>query len=412
MAAGQYLGPLHGIPIALKDLIDVSGLPTTGGSLLYRENVPTRDATVARRLWEAGAVLLGKTHMVEFAFGGTGINHHYGTPWNPWDAETQRLPGGSSSGSGVAVAADLAPAALGSDTGGSVRIPASFCGLVGLKPTFGRLSNAGVLPLDSSLDSVGPMTRCVGDAALLYQALVGPDPRDPDTWNQPLDGLFDVAGDVDGMRVRIPREYFWEGIESEVEGAVKACVQVFAGLGVDVDEISLEELDKLSELKPGRMTAVETYLHFGEHLENNLEAFDPIVSSRMVDGRAMSAVEYLELQIMRAELRRSAQQRLVGIDALLAPTTAITAPSLHETDTAENYGPINLLGLRNTSVVNQLGLCAVSLPCGLTQNGLPVGLQLIGLPHTEGRLLRLAQAFEEATQWHSQHPELDAFAEG
>ena len=407
---GHYIGPLHGIPLAVKDLVDVSGLPTTGGSLLFRDKVAARDATCARRLWEAGAVLLGKTGLVEFAFGGTGVNHHYGTPWNPWDAGVHRLPGGSSSGSGVAVAADLAAAAIGSDTGGSVRIPASFCGIVGLKPTFGRLSNSGVLPLDSALDSVGPMARCVRDAALLYRVLAGPDPADPDTWDQPVDAVFDeLEGDVGGMRVCLPREYFWEEVDPEVEAAVRACVQVLADQGVDVDEVSVEELEELAELQPWRMTSVETYLRLREYIEEDPGAFDPVVAGRILAGKEMTACEYVHMQRRRQELRRSALRRLDGIDALLAPTTAIPAPTLEETDTDENYGPVNLMALRNTLPVNQLGLCAVSLPCGLTRGGLPVGLQLIGKPYGEGRLLRLARAFEDATEWHLLHPEVDLF---
>ena len=185
ITAGAYLGPLHGIPIAFKDLIDVAGLPTTGGSILRRNTLANANATVARRLFSAGAVLLGKTHMVEFAFGGTGVNHHYGTPVNPWDPQTQRLPGGSSSGSGVAVASGLAAAALGSDTGGSVRIPSSFCGLVGLKPTFGLLPSTGVLPLDPTLDSIGPLCHTAEDCALLHQIMAGPDPAAPRPWTNP-----------------------------------------------------------------------------------------------------------------------------------------------------------------------------------------------------------------------------------
>ena len=412
IAGGHYVGPLHGIPLAIKDLVDIAGLPTTGGSLLFRENIPSQDATIVQRLWKAGTILLGKTHMVEFAFGGTGVNHHYGTPWNPWDTDVHRLPGGSSSGSGVAVAADLAPAALGSDTGGSVRIPASLCGLVGLKPTFGRVSNAGVLPLDSSLDSIGPMTRCVRDAVLLYTALAGPDPADTHTWNQPIDYAQDeIENDVSGMRICLPREYFWDDADPEVETAVRGCVQVFSDQGVEVDEISVEEFEKLAELKPGRMTSVEAYLNFKKFLENNLETFDPIVCSRMMGGKELSATEYLHMNRSREELRTSVLYRLDGIDALLTPTTAITAPTLEETDTSDTYDAVNMMLLRNTLAVNQLGLCAISLPCGLTQSGMPIGLQLIAKPYQEGRILRLARAFEDATNWNNPCPNVELFKE-
>ena len=409
IAGGNYLGPLHGIPLALKDLIDVAGLPTTGGSQLFRHNVPTRDAAVTRGLAGAGAVLLGKTHMVELAFGGVGTNAHHGTPWNPWDTQVQRLPGGSSSGSGVAVAADLCVAALGSDTGGSVRIPSSFCGLVGLKPTFGRISNRGVLPLDSHLDSIGPLCRCVWDAALIFQTLAGPDPDDADTWAQPVcDALDDLEEEVTGMRIALPREYFWDDVDAEVEAAVRASVQVFADLGVHVDEVAVETLADLGEVRSrGTLTAVETFVNYREHLEGDPELFDPRVARRMLAGGEMSAADYFELQRDFEDLRRDIAPALDGIDALLTPTTPFAALPLSEVESDDEYWRINNLCLRNTSAANLLGLCALSLPCGMTRSGLPIGLQLIGKPFAEARVLRLAHAYEQGTEWHELCPPLD-----
>ena len=377
-------------------------MPTTGGSKLLRDHRPTRDATVARRLAGAGAVVLGKTHMVEFAFGGVGLNHHHGTPWNPWDAQVHRIPGGSSSGSAVAVAADLCAAALGSDTGGSVRIPASFCGLAGLKPTFGRVSNAGVLPLDSRLDSIGPLARCVEDAALIYQALVGPDPADPDTWNQPIDDVLEALDEeVTGLRIALPREYFWSEVDPEVEAAVKASVQVFADLGVYVDEISIEALADLKELRArGTLTAVEACLNYRDYLEKDPGAFDPIVATRMLAARDLPAVEYLELMQAYEGLRAAILPALEGVDALLTPTTPFAALPVAEADDERAYPRVNDLCLRNTSAANLLGLCAVSVPCGMTRAELPIGLQLIGRPFSESVILRLAHAFEQATDWH------------
>ncbi len=416
---GDWRGPLHGIPLALKDLFDVSGLPTTAGSLILREKIASRDATAARRLFEAGAILLGKTQMVEFAFGGAGINHHYGTPWNPWDLQQHRLPGGSSSGSGVAVAAGLASGALGTDTGGSVRIPASFSGLVGLKPTFGRVSNSGVIPLDSGLDSVGPMTRTVGDAALLYDVIRGPDGEDAATLDQPIEGPSDDPNlDLTGVRLCVPREYFWEDVDPETEAAVRATAQVFAELGAYVDEISLEPLDRLGEMRArsmeagltvGTLSSVETCLHFGAELDTRYQDFDPIVAARMVDGRNLSAVDYLILQRAWQQLRGEALEALEDVDVLLTPTTPFPAPTVAETD--DDTGPywaINGMCLRNTSAVSLLGLCGISLPCGFTHGNLPIGLQLIAGPWEEARLLRLAQAFESATQWHQRFPDLGA----
>jgi len=411
LASGGDLGPLHGIPVAFKDLINVAGLPTTGGSILLRENIPDKDATVALKMARGGAVLLGKTHMVEFAFGGVGINHHYGTPWNPWDAATQRIPGGSSSGSAVAVAAGLAPAALGSDTGGSVRIPSSFCGLVGLKPTFGRLSNQGCLPLDSTLDSVGPMVRTVRDAALIYQVLAGPDPAAPPTWGHPSENVLEnLEGDISGMRLALPREYFWDEVDEEVAAAVHASAQVFADLDAHVDDISLQELDDLQTLRArGSLVAVETYLNLKDDLENNLDKFDPIVAARMLDGKDFLAVDYLDIQNGYADLRRRIGASLHAVDALITPTTPIVAAPVEEVDQEDRYFPTNGLCLRNTMAANLLGLCAISLPCGFTRAGLPIGLQLIGRAFDEGRLLRLAHAYETTMAWGQRHPKMNAF---
>lgn len=403
IASGTYLGPLHGIPLAFKDLVDVAGLPTTGGSTLLRDNIAAADAEVARRLFAAGVVLLGKTHLVEFAFGGTGVNHHYGTPVNPWDPEIHRLPGGSSSGSGVAVAAGLAPAALGSDTGGSVRIPSSFCGLTGLKPTFGLLPNTGVLPLDPTLDSIGPLCRTAQDCALLFQAMAGPLPNGP-----VVDRL---AGEVAGLRLCLPREFFWDEVDAEVDAAVRDAARVFADLGVYVDEIALAVLDDLAEWRSGpSTTAVEAYLYHQHHLQAHLNQFDPIVSARILDGRDILAADFLKQLRVRDELRCKARMALENVDFLITPTTPFAAPVLDEIDRADVYFPINSLCLRNTIAVNILDLCAVSLPCGFTQDGLPIGLQLIGHPGDEARLLRLARAFEQATDYNLRTPALDGFA--
>ena len=410
LAAGDSLGPLHGIPVALKDLIDVAGMPTTGGSVAYRD-IPQRDAAVTRRIRQAGAIVLGKTHQVELAFSAVGTNSHYGTPWNPWDTVAHRIPGGSSSGSAVSVAADLAPVALGTDTGGSVRIPAATCGLVGLKPTFGRISRAGLMPLDSELDSVGPLTRTVADAAILYQALAGPDADDPTTRHQPLaDVVASLYDDVAGMRVCVPREYFWEDVDPEVEAAVRASAQVFAELGVHVDEIAIEELDDATALRArGSLTPVEAYLNFGPELEADGEAFDPAIRSRILPGKSMPAIDYVDIRRRRDHLRERFANSTRDIDALLTPTVPIVAAAVDEVAEPEIFAQTNLLMLRNTAVVNLLGLCALTLPCGFTLGGLPIGLQLITPAFGERQVLRLGRAYEQATEWHRQHPDLGAF---
>ncbi len=412
LAAGLDTGTLLGMPVAIKDLIDYAGLPTTGGSTLRRDFVPTESATVAKKMMGAGTCMLGKTGLVEFAFGGVGINHHYGTPWNPWDTDTQRIPGGSSSGSAVAVAAGLAPAALGSDTGGSVRIPASFCGLVGLKTTFGRISNKGIMPLDSSLDSVGPMTRSVRDAALIYQALAGPDPDDPNTWEQPVDeDIFaELHRGVKGLRLSIPREYFWDGVEPEVAAGVRAAADQLASLGANVEEGSLTELDDLIALRArGSIVAVEAYANLKEELENQLDQFDPIVSARMLDGAKFSAVDYFEIKRDLGALRLRMDRTMSSYDALIAPTTPLAAAPVEKVDQENAYFEVNGICLRNTMAGNLLGLCALSVPCGFTSAGLPIGLQLIGRAHTEGRLLRIGQAYEESTEWSKRTPDMAGF---
>jgi len=406
-AAGEKLGRLAGIPLALKDVLCVEGGRTTCGSRILEDFIAPYDATAVARLRQADAVFIGKTNMDEFAMGSSTENSHFGPTRNPRD--TERVPGGSSGGSAAAVAADETILALGSDTGGSVRIPSSFCGLVGLKPTYGRISNAGVLPLDRNLDSVGPLARTVEDAALAFQLLAGPDPADPQTWNQPpLQATDDLDEEIAGLRVCFPREFFWEEVDEEVEAAVRASAQTFADLHAHVDEISLEILDDLADLRAGvNLTAVETYLHYRDYLENYPDRFDPIVVPRMMAGKEIKAVDFLRQQIAWADLRRRALRALESVDFLITPTTPFAAPLVD--DAEANYAQVNNLCLRNTSAVNLLGLCAISLPCGLTREGLPIGLQLIGRPFDEARLLRLAYAYEQATGCTQQNPDMEAF---
>jgi len=407
MAKGEFKGPLHGIPFALKDLIDVKGLVTTGGSILRRTETAQTNAYIVDKLSEAGAVMIGKTHMVEFAFGGTGVNHHYGTPWNPWDTEVQRLPGGSSSGSAVAVAAGMSPISIGSDTGGSVRIPASFCGIVGLKPTFGTISNQGVLPLDPTLDTVGPLAHSVADCGLLYEIISGSNPLHS---NASILSAERFDEEVKGLRICFPREYFWTDLDEEVQAAVRSSAQIFSDLNLSVDEISLQCLEDLSAWRLGpSTTAVESYFFHREELELNLSKFDPIVSKRMLEGRNISAVDFLGQRSKLKDIRTAALKALESVDFLITPTTPFPALPLSEVDNDETYHKINGLCLRNTSAVNLLGLCAISLPCGLTKGGLPIGLQLIGKPHDEKRLLKLAYAYEQSLGPLNLHPKLSAF---
>ena len=409
IAGGNYLGPLHGIPFALKDLVNVAGLPTTNGSVLFKDHIANSDATVFKRLMQAGIVPIGKTHQVEFAFGGTGINHHYGTPWNPWDGKVQRIPGGSSSGSGVSVAADLVPAALGTDTGGSVRLPATFNGLVGLKPTYGRVSTVGIEPLNPELDSPGPIVRSVEDAALFLEAMAGPDPADPNTWHRPCDRFDDLEADLSGMRVCFPREYFWQDTDDEVEAAVRASARVFADLDVEVDEVSIPEVNEMASLF-GRcnISAIELYMRLREQFHRQPEIFDPAVGPRILAGKDVSAVDYLEIRTGYARLRQQVIETLANVDALITPTTPFPALPVADVD-SDRFPTLNRRCMQTTVPANLLGLCAITLPCGVTSDGLPMGLQLIGRPFEERRILLLAHAFEQAGAWHIQRPDLTAF---
>jgi len=406
--AGQDVGPLHGIPYAAKDLFDVKGLPTTAGSNLLQNNIATADAAVIRRLTQAGMILLGKTHTVQFAYGGVGINHHHGTPHNPWQA-VPHVPGGSSSGSGVAVAAGIVPMALGSDTGGSVRIPASLCGTVGLKTTVGQVSRAGVFPLSGSLDSVGPLTRSVEDAALVYQYLQGTDPQDLSTLGVlPQDVLTGLHDGVRGLRLAFAETVFWDQADAEVVQAVRACGDVFAKLGAHVDSIAFPEAAEAQALNPrGLVIAAEAYTVHQARLEAHFEDYDPIVGQRLIQGKQVSASEYLNTTHAWTQLRTRVVQTLRHVDALLVPTTMLPALPVAEVDASmAAYTARNLQYLRNTAIGNVLNLCGLSVPCGFTSQGLPIGLMIYGKPWHEDVVLRVGYAFEQATTWHRLTPDL------
>lgn len=404
LRARQDVGPLHGIPYAAKDVFDVKGLPTTAGSDLLQDNIAAADATVVRRLAQAGMILLGKTHTVQFAYGIAGINHHHGTPHNPWHP-TPHVPGGSSSGSGVAVAAGLAPMALGTDSGGSVRVPASLCGTVGLKTTVGQVSRAGVFPLSWSLDSVGPLTRSVEDAALVYQCLQGPDPLDPSTiGTAPQDVLTGLKDGVRGLRLAFPETGFWEQADPEVVQAVRACGDVFAALGAQVGSIAVPEA---AEVRGRGVLAAEAYTLHQARIDRHAERYDPPVAERILRGREVSAPEYLTTTRAWASLRASIQHTLRDVDALLVPTTIIPALPVDVVDASmEAYAERERQYLRNTFPGNMLKLCGLSVPCGVTTQGLPIGLLIYGKPCQEAMVLRVGYAFEQATDWHHRTPDL------
>jgi aspartyl-tRNA(Asn)/glutamyl-tRNA(Gln) amidotransferase subunit A len=411
MSAGIDRGPLHGIPYAAKDLYDVAGLPTTAGCPLLESNVAERDCTVIRKLNDAGAVLLGKTITVQFAYGGAGINNQQGTPHNPWHREP-RLPGGSSSGSAVAVAAGMAPMALGSDTGGSVRIPAALCGVSGLKTTVGQISRAGVFPLSWSLDSVGPLTRSAEDAALVYDAIAGLDPEDESTRDyEASDVLSRLEDGVTGLRLAFAETVFFDSADEEVAALVRATGDVFTNLGAEVGSIAFPQAQQAVELNPrGLVIAAEAYTLNRELLDNRFDELDPVVAFRMIKGAETAAHEYLRVELEWKKLRDGTMQRLADVDALLCPTVMIPASPVAEVmQDMESYGKRNLQCLRNTSIGNMLDLCAVTVPCGFTKAGLPVGLMIYGKSFDEAKALRIAHAFQRATDWHAYTPNLDWF---
>jgi aspartyl-tRNA(Asn)/glutamyl-tRNA(Gln) amidotransferase subunit A len=408
LKSGADLGLLHGIPYAAKDLFDVKGVPTTAGTRLLADNVAAQDCMVVRKLTAAGMVLLGKTYTVQFAYGAVGINHDQGTPHNPWHP-VPHAPGGSSSGSAVAVAAGLVPMALGSDTGGSVRVPAALCGIVGLKTTVGRISRAGVYPLCWTLDSVGPITRSVEDAALAYQALQGTDSRDDSTVGVVShDAVRGLKDGVKGLRIAFGETLFFDDVDREVEQAVREAGHVFRSLGAQVGSVAVPEAAAAwAEEKRPLLIAAEACAVNREFIDKHLDALDRVIGPRMLTGRTLSAPDYFALLRRYAELREQVKWTLRDLDALIVPTTMEAARPLAAIDTRfETYLDYNLKYHRNCGVGNILDLCAVSVPCGFTSERLPIGLMIYAKPFAEDMALRAAYAYEQATEWHTRHPDL------
>ena len=396
--SGHAVGPLHGIPIALKDLIELEGRVTMGGTAVWRNRRATRTATLAKKLISAGMIVIGKTHTVEFAFGGWGTNQHLGTPWNPWDPETHRTPGGSSSGSGVAVAARMVPCALGTDTGGSVRLPASWCGITGLKTTIGRISTYGVLPLTPTLDTPGPMTRSVQDAAVLLHVLQGADPLNSRTLSlRDADSMVTLRRGVKGLRLaRIPSAER-AGVAADVLAAYDRSVEQLAGMGADIIDLMLPRGFRDYGNTTGRIMAAESYALLGQIVDNNELALDEAVRPRIRGGEAISSREYLEMLAEREKLKLEFADLTADVDALLTPVTmtpAIPISAVDQTTTPAVF----------TRWVNFLDLCALALPNGFTQSGLPLSLQIVCHGGEEAMALRIGWALQNATEWQERVP--------
>jgi aspartyl-tRNA(Asn)/glutamyl-tRNA(Gln) amidotransferase subunit A len=396
--AGHRVGPLHGVPIALKDLVDLEGRVTTGGSKVWADRVSTVTATLAERLFAAGMIVLGKTHTVEFAMGSFGTNTHLGTPRNPWDPQVHRTPGGSSSGSGVAVAAGLAPVAIGTDTGGSVRIPAAWCGIVGLKVTAGRISTHGILPLSTTLDTPGPLARSVEDAALLFRVLNGPDPHDPQTlaWT-PVDPLPQLRRGVAGLRLAVMPAVERAGVADEVLFAYEAAIEALARLGARIVRPSLPHRFADYAAATGRIIGAEGYRFVGDLVDDMSLPVDPHVRPRIQLGRGVTAREYLATLAERDEHRRQFAAALAEVDALLTPTAQTPALPIDEVDQSGTAAYFTRAG-------NYLGLCGLAVPSGFTTGGLPTSLQILCHPGQEAMALRIGWAYEQASEWKSRRP--------
>jgi aspartyl-tRNA(Asn)/glutamyl-tRNA(Gln) amidotransferase subunit A len=394
LASGTDRGPLHGIPIALKDLFATRGIRTTAGSLVYKDYVPDFDAAVVERLRAAGAISVGKLNMHEMAYGITSANPHFGPVRNPWNPE--HSPGGSSGGSAAALAAQIVYMAMGTDTGGSIRIPAAFCGTVGLKPTYGRVSRHGVLPLGYSLDHMGPLTRSVRDAALTLNAIAGRDPKDPTSSRRPVvDYVPEEGCSIRGLRVGFPENFFFDRLNPDVESAVRGAIARAESLGATVRPVRLPDMLALNAV--ARMVLLAEASAVASPALDRRELFGSDVLALLDQGRLVPAVDYINAQRLRRRMRREFDELWNDVDCLFTPTTPNTAPKIG--DTTVRLGGVDedvrLATTRLVRGINALGYPALSIPCGLSGSGLPIGLQIIGPPFEEARILSVGAALED-----------------
>jgi aspartyl-tRNA(Asn)/glutamyl-tRNA(Gln) amidotransferase subunit A len=403
---GHYLGPLHGIPIGLKDIIDVAGVPTTAASALFstpqKDHVPTEDAQVVRRLRSGGAIILGKQNLHEFAYGGSSMISFFGEVHNPWDPT--RVAGGSSGGSAASVAAGLGFAAVGTDTAGSIRLPAAYCGVVGLKPTYGRISTRGVVPLSSSYDHVGPLTTTVYDAALMAQVISDYDSPNPSA-DKPVPSLISAFDEMpENLRVGVPRTFFFDDLHPEIANAIEKAIDIFRQLNAEIRDIKLEvSTDR-------KLASAEAYAYHKEFVERSPELYQPATLARIQSGAHISATDALQASRDLQASRQAIQEIFHEVDVLLTPTVPIPPPLIADLrEHPENLRPQELLMLRNTRPFNVWGIPTITVPCGFTKDGLPIGLQLASAPWRGIVLLQAAQAYEQATAWQKNRPALANF---
>ena len=393
---GEWRGPLHGIPLALKDLIDTAGVLTTAASAVFKERIPAEDAEVTRRLKQAGAILLGKQNLHEFAYGGSSLVSYFGDVHNAWNPE--HIAGGSSGGSATAVAAGMCYGAIGTDTAGSIREPASLCGVVGLKPTFGAVSTRGVIPLSQSLDHVGTIARTVEDAAIIFQAIA----KETDVvqgWGSASPVRIEDPP-AHKLRIAVPRKFFCEELDPEVASAFEQALSVLSTMS-DISEINLEvPIDRT-------LQKAESYAYHCEFVRQSPELYQPETLRRIRTGEGISPEDAAQCKRELQEARKQIASVFNDVDLLITPTTPTPAPVISELKANPDLlRPRELALLRNTRPMNVWGLPAISVPCGFTQSGLPIGLQIIGSHWGEAKVLQLAHAYEQATTWHEDLPNL------
>jgi aspartyl-tRNA(Asn)/glutamyl-tRNA(Gln) amidotransferase subunit A len=396
---GHYRGPLHGIPISIKDLFATRGVRTTAGSKVLANSVPDFDATAVARLRQAGTVMIGKANMHEFAYGVTNDNPHYGAARNPWD-ET-RVPGGSSGGSAAAVASSQCTASLGSDTGGSIRIPSAACGTVGLKPTYGRVSRYGAIPLAWSLDHVGPITKTVEDAAIMLGAIAGPDPNDPTASSRPVpDYRKEMMKGIRGVRLGIPRQYFFDHIDPEIRQAVDKAIRELESLGATTVDVDIPNLENCAAME-AHITLVEATSYHEPYLQRQPDNYSPAVRTNLEAGRYLLATDYVKSQRARTLLQRNFNQAFRGVDAIVSPTLPAFSPRVG--DVWVQSGDLREFVvdafLRFNIPYDLTGFPAISIPCGFGSTGLPIGLQIAGKTFDETTVLRVANMYEQSTTW-------------
>ncbi len=406
IARGHYLGPMHGLPVAVKDQIWTKGVRTTAGSSILKDFVPQEDATVIAKLKEAGAILLGKTSMTEFAMTWT---HYYpfGIPRNPWDLD--RMPGGSSGGSGSANAAFLCATALGEDTGGSIRNPASFCGIVGLRPSYGRVSRHGLLGASWSMDTIGPMSRTVADCAMTLQAIAGYDPKDPYTWNVPVpDYTKGLTNSLRNVKVGVVTQQMSnENLNPEIKTAVAKAIKVIGSLGASLQQVSLPLIRKMGPVY-WTITMVEDAAAHRLYIRERLKEYDHNMQIHLLASSLFPAQAYYKAQRLREVWRRQALEALSKVDVLVYPTTATPATPVVDKPGigSKEQIKVDLLDMVTYTGTANLagGTPALSVPCGFTTSGLPIGLQIVGRPFDEATVLKVGHAYQQATDWHARRP--------